>query len=67
MINFCAFEPVLIWIKTLHQSVAFTDGTIKFDSYEPNDVYRLVTSEEGFMDLRPNWLMFIKERCEQVN
>ncbi|UZJ51593.1 hypothetical protein CBS101457_000913 [Exobasidium rhododendri] len=48
-------------------SVAFTDGELKMESYEPNDVHRIVTSEEGFMELRPNWLMFIKDKCEKVN
>ncbi|PWN35605.1 uncharacterized protein FA14DRAFT_189549 [Meira miltonrushii] len=47
--------------------VAFTEGQIRPDSYEPNDVYRIVTSEEGFIQLRPNWLDLVTKRCKEIN
>lgn len=49
------------------QMVAFTEGQIRPDSYEPNDVYRIVTAEEGFIQLRPNWLDLVTKRCKEIN
>lgn len=46
------------------QSVAFVDYQVAPDSYEANETYRLVTAEEGIMQLRPNWLDLIKNACK---
>lgn len=49
------------------QTVAFTEGELRPESYEANDTYRIVTAEEGFMQLRPHWHDFVCKACEAVN
>jgi hypothetical protein len=47
--------------------VAFTDSQIRLESYEPNDTYRIITHEEGFIQLKPFWHDAIIKNVEKAN
>lgn len=53
--------------ENIFGTVAFTEGELRPESYEVNDTYRIVTAEEGFMQLRPHWHPFVCKACEAVN
>ncbi|PWN88866.1 hypothetical protein FA10DRAFT_131472 [Acaromyces ingoldii] len=53
--------------ENIFATVAFTEGELRPESYEANDTYRIVTAEEGFMQLRPHWHDFVCKACEAVN
>lgn len=58
---------------SIFSTVAFVDGKFcvdesgSVDGYEINDTYRLVTKEEGPMQLREEWLEVIRKKLEEVN
>ncbi|GAK63569.1 uncharacterized protein PAN0_003d1774 [Moesziomyces antarcticus] len=47
-------------------SVAFTDGTLKVDSYEINNSYRLVTGYEGPIQMADSWIAKLRSRFEKL-
>ncbi|KAK0550441.1 hypothetical protein OC845_002684 [Tilletia horrida] len=64
------------WPENIIASIAFTDGELRVrdesgdtskGSYQPNDAYRLLTAQDGFIQLKETWLEKVRQRCEQHN
>jgi hypothetical protein len=48
-------------------SVAFVDSSLQPDSYQPNETYRVLTKEEGWMQLQEQWLEVVRKRMKASN
>lgn len=46
--------------------IGFESQELARDTYQVNDVHRLVTMEHGVMQLRPAWAHLVKEACEKA-
>ncbi|KAK0536979.1 hypothetical protein OC834_000974 [Tilletia horrida] len=67
------------WPDNIIASVAFVDGVLQVRSgggddgseqkstYQPNDAYRLLTAQHGFIQLKETWLDKVRKRCAEKN
>ncbi|KAE8250615.1 hypothetical protein A4X13_0g4554 [Tilletia indica] len=65
------------WPENIIASVAFIDGELQArpkagegdgqGSYQPNDAYRLLTAQHGFIQLKETWLEKVRKRCAEHN
>jgi len=55
------------WPENIIASVAFVDGELQEKSYQPNDAYRLVTAQDGFLQLKETWLEKVRRHCQEAN
>ncbi|CAD6885767.1 unnamed protein product [Tilletia controversa] len=66
------------WPENILASIVFIDGELqarpKADgtgdsqgSYQPNDAYRLLTAQDGFIQLKQTWLDKVRKRCAEHN
>ncbi len=53
--------------ENILSSIAFVDSVIQPGSYQRNDTYRLLTKEEGFLQVQEHWLPKLLERLKENN